>query len=158
MTGLKKFPITGPERERYWQEHPFNSRYIASHRNNKTRFGKQDILGSDIVFYHPNEIKLSQPSSVTNLSHKRAQLEKALGKPPVSLHVIAEAVGIDGYALGTGKNREIHITRIVVETWQADRTWTREEVDANHPLLVNGEGSFLKEKGKEGMITLGGNR
>lgn len=146
-TKYVKKPLTSSEREKYWEQFRHRDGYIT-HRNNKSRFGKQDILGCDIVSYDPYGVIFSQVSTVNHISHKRKQIMDAIKQPPETTAVIFEAVGIDGYKiLG-----QFTITRIVQEIWIEDDYWEHNEipVDITPPESISGD--LRGMKANEGII------
>lgn len=153
MKKNERKPLTSSEREKYWEQIRQRAGYIT-HRNNKSRFGKQDILGCDIVSYDPYDIIFSQVSTVNHISHKRKQIMDAIKKPPETTAVIFEAVGIDGYRAGD----RVVITRIVQETWIEDDYWEHNEIPFENTPPESITGDLRGMKANEGIITPDGGK
>ncbi len=119
-------PITSSEREKIWETWQQYAGYVT-HRNNKATFGKQDILGSDIVAYCPQLVVFSQVSTVAHLSDKRKQIIEAFKEPPESTSICIEIIGIDAHKEG-GK---IIIDRLVMERWLSTGAFRRTQLSTD---------------------------
>ena len=143
MTPERK-PLTGPDREKMieaWR--------IAQGRKVrrvlKSTFGKNDILGMDVLSYSPLDFYLDQVTTVRHISDRKKKIVEILEEPPKFLIIGVFVHGIDGYRIGKEKIME----RWVMEEWLYDGTWERTEI----PPVDFYSGGRSPTKDQEGIIT-----